>query len=59
MLIDDLLGGVLATAAAHSHRELGLNFEKRAGTVLYDFANLTISHTLANAHVHIAPASSM
>ena len=53
MLGDDLLSGVFAATAAGAHRELALHFEQRTGTPIDGLANLAITYSVADAHIHV------
>jgi hypothetical protein len=52
---DDLAGGIGAAAAAAPDRQLALNLEERAGTMIHGFADLAITHCMADAYVHLKP----
>lgn len=55
LLGNDLTGGVFTTAAAGADGELALHFKQRAGPVIHGIADLTITHSIADAHVHPQP----
>jgi len=55
VLGDDFAGSVLAAATATTDRQLALNFEQRSGAVIDGIADLTITHGVADAHVHVGP----
>jgi hypothetical protein len=52
---DDLARGVFTPAAAGTDRELALHFKQRASTVIHGVADLTITHCIADAYVHLKP----
>jgi hypothetical protein len=55
LLGNDFGGHVFATAAASAHRKLALHFKQGASTVIHGVADLTITHCMANAYVHLQP----
>jgi hypothetical protein len=55
LLGNDFAGGVFATAAAGSDRKLALHFKQGARTVIHGIADLTITHCVADADVHLQP----
>jgi hypothetical protein len=57
MLGDDLAGGVFTTTAAASDGQLALHFEQGARAMIDGIANLMVTYSVANAHVHGSPSS--
>jgi hypothetical protein len=54
VLVDDLASRVLASAAAARDGQIRLNFAKRFGALVDNFANLTIADGSADTNVHDA-----
>ena len=52
MFGDDLAGGVFAAAAAAPDGKLALHLEQGPGATIYGLTNLTVTHCVADAHVH-------
>jgi hypothetical protein len=59
LLGNDFAGGVFATAAAGADRKLALHFKQGAGTEVHGVADLTITHCVADADVHLQPLQSI
>jgi hypothetical protein len=57
MLGDDFAGDIFAAATATADGKLALHLKQRAGTAIDGIANLTVTHCVTDANVHVGPSS--